>query len=292
MFDAIVIGGSFAGLSAAMQLARGRRTVCVIDGGKPRNRFSAHSHGFFGRDGVPPLELIGEGRAHVAKYPKVEFVEGHAESAKKTADGFEVIVGHRTIAAKKLVLAFGVTDRLANIPGMEERWGKTVLPCPYCHGYEFGDQPLAVISFHPMSSHQAQLITEWGPTTFFSNEISLDDESRAKMLAKGIVIESAKVVGIEGEATVVLADGRKLPFTAIYTGGRVEMNSPIATQLGCEFDDGPFGPLVRTDPMKATTVPGVWAAGDITSMRPNATFASADGVMAGVSAHQSFVFAP
>ncbi len=290
MFDVVIVGGSFAGLSAAMQLGRARRSVCVIDAGKPRNRFAEHSHGFFGRDGAPPLTMIAEARAQVAAYPTVEFIDGVAESAKPTQDGFEVVVNGRVLSSKKLLLAFGAHDDLPEVPGLAERWGKTVLPCPYCHGYEFGRKALAVLASGPVSFHQAQLITEWGPTTLFTNGIELDAESREQLAKRNVTIEPARVESVEGEITVCLADGRKLPFAALYIAAKTVMNSPIAAQLGCAFEDGPVGPFITTDAMKATSVPGVFAAGDIARMQPNATFASADGVMAGVAAHRSLVF--
>ena len=290
MFDAVIVGGSFAGLSAAMQLARARRSICVVDAGEPRNRFTEHSHGFFGRDGAPPRSMIAEARAQVAAYPTVEFVDGIAESAKPTAHGFEVVVKGRVLETKKLLLAFGVKDDLPKIAGLRERWGKTVLPCPYCHGYELDRKALAVLAMGPFSVHQAQLITEWGPTTLFANGMDLDTETRALLAKHRVTIEPEKVESVEGEIVVCLRDGRKLPFAALYIGARTEMNSPIAGQLGCAFEEGPVGPIITTDAMKATSVPNVWAAGDIARMQPNATFASADGVMAGVALHRSLVF--
>ncbi|HET8728761.1 MAG TPA: NAD(P)/FAD-dependent oxidoreductase [Alphaproteobacteria bacterium] len=296
--DAIIIGGSFAGLSAAMQLARANRSVCVIDTGTPRNRFAAASHGFFGQDGAPPREMIAGARAKLAAYPSIRFIDTEAVAAEKERAGFTVtLAGGERLSARKLVLAFGLQDGLPDIPGVKERWGMTVLHCPYCHGYEFLERPLGVLNVISHSAHQAALIPEWGPTTFFLNGGGMpDDEARARLAARKVAIEPAPVVGLEGEAPdlagVRLADGRLVAVSTLYLAPRTNFQSPIAEQLGCALEDGPFGPFIRTDAVKMTSVPGVYAAGDITTARHNATLASADGVLAGASVHQALVFGP
>lgn len=296
--DAIIIGGSFAGLSAAMQLARANRSVCVIDTGTPRNRFASASHGFFGQDGLPPYEMLATAREKVAAYPSVRFVDSAAVEAATDDGGFAVALADgRRLTGRKLVLAFGLKDTLPDIPGVQDRWGETVLHCPYCHGFEFLGQPLGVLSVLPLSTHQAALIPEWGPTTFFLNGGAMPDaETCARLAARQVAIEAGPVVGLEGVAPkldgVRLADGRLVKIAALYLAPRTSFQSGIADQLGCAMEDGPFGPMIKTDAMKLTSVPGVFAAGDITRPMHNATFASADGVMAGASVHQSLVFEP
>jgi len=303
-YDVIVIGGSFAGLSAAMQLARARRRVCVVDAGAPRNRFAAASHGFFGQDGVPPLAMVGQARAKLRAYPTVTFLQGTAVSAMAqagtdaTASGFDVALQDgTTLAARKLVLAFGVQDHLPDIAGLRERWGASVLHCPYCHGYEFAGQRLGVLYHAPGSAMHAQLIADWGPTTLFLNgDTTLEDAERVRLLSLGIAIEPAPIAALEGAGPALegvrLAgrEGRLVPLDALYVAAATRPASPLAEQLGCAFDDGPMGPAIRTDANKLTTVPGVYAAGDATLMRHNATLASAEGVLAGVGAHQALVF--
>ena len=135
--DAIVVGGSFAGLSAAMYLARARRSVCIVDAGAPRNRFAEHSHGFFAQDGSTPGTILDTARAQVAAYPTVTFVDGKVASAQSQGSGFGVVLDDgRTLESERLVLAFGLSDELPEIPGLNQRWGRSVLHCPYCHGYE------------------------------------------------------------------------------------------------------------------------------------------------------------
>ncbi|QFZ82442.1 FAD-binding protein [Variovorax paradoxus] len=296
-YDALIVGGSFAGLSAAMQLARARRKVCVVDAGAPRNRFADASHGFFGQDGMPPLQMIANARDKLLAYPSVTFVEGTVTVA--TADGeegFTVSLSNgEKLSTRKLLLAFGVQDGLPDIPGLGERWGKSVLHCPYCHGYEFGDRPLGVLFHSAHPPDHAMLIAEWGPTTLFLNGAEGPDaEARARLQSRGVTLEPGRIAGLEGQGTdltaVRLDDGRRVPIEALFVAPHTRPTSPLAEQLGCAFDDGPTGPVLRVDAMKTTTVPGVYAAGDVAMAFSNATLASADGLFAGVSMHRALVF--
>lgn len=294
--DAIVVGGSFAGLSAATYIARARRTVCVVDTGAPRNRFAAHGHGFFTQDGSDPRMMIATAREQVSAYPTVRFVQGAAVHAEKRSDGFVVTVGSgEVIEAAKLVLAFGISDELPAIPGLPERWGASVLHCPYCHGYEVAGRRLGVLHLSPMSSHQALLIAEWGPTTYFLNGAAVPEPTELSSLkARGVVIEHAPVGSLHGDGlaleSIALADGRSVATDALFLGPRTHLNSDLASQLGCEMHDGPFGSFIKTDEWKATTVEGVFAAGDITRAAHTATWASADGVTAGIAVHRALAF--
>ena len=295
--DALIVGGSFAGLSAAMQLARARRKVCVVDAGAPRNRFAAASHGFFGQDGMPPLQMIADARDKLLAYPSVTFVEGTVTAAAADGeDGFTVSLNNgERLSTRKLLLAFGVKDGLPDIPGLGERWGKSVLHCPYCHGYEFGDRPLGVLFHSAHPPDHALLIAEWGPTTLFLNGAEGPDaEARARLQSRGVTVEPGRITGLEGQGTdlaaVRLDDGRRVPIEAMFVAPHTRPTSPLAEQLGCAFDDGPTGRVLRVDAMKTTTVPGVYAAGDVAMAFSNATLASADGLIAGVSMHRALVF--
>ncbi|VWD40554.1 NAD(P)/FAD-dependent oxidoreductase [Burkholderia contaminans] len=295
--EVIVIGGSFAGLSAAMQLARARRGVLVIDAGRPRNRFAAHAHGFFGQDGKPPAQIVDEAAAQLAAYPTVQRIAGDVRTAERDADGRFLVTladGSRA-SADRLILATGIRDELPALPGLAERWGVSVLHCPYCHGYEVSGQQLGVLASHPLSVHQAILIPDWGPTTWFTQGVVDANEEEAALLdARGVRIERSPVVEILGDAPRIealrLADGQVVPIDALFVGAHTAMASDLAQQLGCAFDDGPLGPVVRVDAMKQTSVAGVFAAGDASTPMTNATFASASGVMAGVAAHRSLIF--
>lgn len=294
-YDVIIIGGSFAGLSAAMQLARARRQVLLVDAARPRNRYAAHAHGFLGQDGVPPQEIVANARAQLARYPTVSFLDGEAIQALAQDGGFAVVMaGGEQVRGARLILATGMRDELPPLPGLQARWGQTVLHCPYCHGFEVADEPLGVLAAHPMSVHQAMLLPDWGPTTYFTQgQFEPSPEDARHLAARGVRVERTPVVALLGDAPaltgVVLDDGREVPLRALFVASRVHMASPLAGQLGCEFDEGPLGPVIRVDDMKQTTVPGVFAAGDASTPMSNATLASASGVMAGVCAHRSLV---
>lgn len=297
-YDAIVVGGSFAGLSAAIHIARARRSVCVIDAGSPRNRFADASHGFFGQDGFPPLTMIANARAQLQSYPTVRIVAGEACTSRAIDAAFEVMLASgEALTAAKLVLAFGISDVLPDMPGIVERWGKSVLHCPYCHGFEYGGGHLGVLQTMPISTHQALLIADWGPTTLYLNGGNMADaDMQAKLARRGVSIERARITSLQGDggglSSLLLEDGRQSPIDALYLTPRSRLNSPIAGQLGCALDDGPFGHVIRTDLAKLTSVPGVYAAGDAARASHNASWAAADGVTAGVSLHQSLVFGP
>ena len=294
--DAIVIGGSFAGLSAATYIARARRSVGVVDTGLPRNRFADHSHGFLSQDGSSPRAMLATARAQLAHYPTVTFINGEAITAAKAADGFVVTLGSgETLDSARLVLAFGISDELPAIPGLAERWGATVLHCPYCHGFEFSGRRLGVLYLTPKSIMQSMLISEWGPTTLFLNGSEEPDANALVELSKRrVVIERTPVTSLHGDgatlSSIELADGRTSELDALYIGPRTHLNSTIPQQLGCELEEAPLGPIVRVDAERMTTVPGVYAAGDITRGAHTVTWAAADGVTAGLAVHRSLVF--
>lgn len=295
MHDAIIIGGSFAGLSAALQLARARRGVLVIDSGLPRNRFAEHAHGFLGQDGRPPYDILREASRQLALYPTVTRMQGEARNARRDEDGFSVTLADgREERAARLVLATGVRDELPPIPGVRERWGRTVVHCPYCHGYEVADRELGVIATSPLSVHQAAMLPDWGPTTYFTQGVfEPDAEQAAHLAARSVRLERTPVVELLGTAPALhaarLSDGRTVPLGAVFVGSRTEVAGPLAAALGCELEEGPMGHYLKVDAFRQTSVPGVYAAGDAANAMQNATVASASGVLAGVGAHQSLV---
>ncbi len=297
-YDVIVVGGSWAGLSAAMQLARARRRVLVLDTSKPRNRFALTSHGVFGQDGRTSAEIFDAGRAQLLAYSSAEFRHEQAVSASADRDAFVVcLASGSAIRARRLILATGVVDELPAIAGIRERWGRTVLHCPYCHGYEVADARLGVLGTGARSLHQARLLPDWSAdvTLFTNGVVSIDAADSVALAARGVRILDQSVVALLGEPPVLtgilLADDTVVDIDALFIAPRTMMASPLATQLGCAFDDGPSGPMLRTDASKETTVPGVFAAGDAARTPHNANFASGDGAMAGMSAHRSLVYA-
>jgi thioredoxin reductase len=295
--DVLVVGGSWAGLAAAMQLARARRRVLVVDAGRPRNRFAESAHGFLGQDGRAPADILATARAQVLAYPTARLATDEATTAERRGDAFEVALrSGATVRARRLVLATGVVDELPPLPGLAERWGRTVLHCPYCHGYEVRDRRLGVLATGEGNVHQALLLPDWSAeVTLFTNAaVALTPDHRAAMARRGVRVDERRVVGLAGEAPGLtglrVADDRGevvVPLDALFTGSRAVPASPLAGQLGCAHDEGPLGPIVRTDARRETTVPGVFAAGDLARQPHNATWAAADGVTAGVYAHQS-----
>jgi thioredoxin reductase len=294
-YDVIIVGGSYAGLSAALALGRARKRILIIDAGKRRNRFAHSAHGFLGQDGRAPGAIAAIGRAGVAAYPTVSFLDGVAVAAAATDGGFTVTLEDGTArTAARLILAIGVIDDLPDLPGLREGWGETVLHCPYCHGYEVAGRRLGVLALLPFATHQAHLIPDWGPTTFLTNGVvALGADERAKLAARGVTIEDGPVVEIlragAGTSGVRLRDGRTIALDAIFTGVPTRLASPLAAQLGCALDDTPIGPIIRVDQMNGTTVPGVYAAGDATNMMKNLPMAVSGGYMAGAAAHQSLI---
>lgn len=291
-FDAIVIGGSYAGLSAAMQLARARRRIAVVDAGLRRNRFAAASHGFLGQDGRAPTDIVADARAQLLAYPNVRWLDATASSAERLAhNGFAVTTGRETLHAQRLVLAIGVVDELPAIEGLAERWGRHVFHCPYCHGYELDNGRIGVLATSAVSLHHAQMLPHWGTVTLFLNDAFEPDEAQAADLAqRGVAIERGRVARLLDQATVDLHDGRRFVTDGLFTLGHTRPASPIAMQLGCAFDEGPSGPVIRRSELLETTVPGVFACGDAARPFGNVAVAVGDGAMAGASAHRSMIF--
>jgi thioredoxin reductase len=291
-FDVIVIGGSYAGQSAAMQLARARRRVLIIDAGIRRNRFATAAHGFLGQDGRPPGAIVADGRTQLLAYPNLRWLDGTATRAATTDGGFAVCVGgEQSFRTRRLVLATGVVDELPEIEGLAARWGKSVFHCPYCHGYELENGRIGVLATGPASVHQALLLPDWGTVTLFTNgAFEPDDEQVAALAARGVAIEPAPIERVVETATVELADGRRIAFDGLFVASHVRVASSIAEQLDCAFDETPLGAVVRTDAMQATTTPGVFACGDMARAAGNLAWVVGDGALAGAAAHRSLIF--
>ncbi len=291
LHDVIVIGGSYAGMAAALQVARARRRVLVIDAGLRRNRFAAHSHGFLGQDGSAPDEIARQARQQLMAYPTVTWIEGTAIAAERAADGFAVTMKEaRSVAGQRLILALGVSDTLPNVRGMRERWGRSVFHCPYCHGYEI-EGPLGVVATGPASLNQALLLSDWGATTFFLNGVFAPDaDQRAQLDARGVAIEEVAIVEMRGHSDLVLQGGREISLSGVFVMPAVRPNSSLFEQLGCAMEDGPQGSFISTDAFKETSVAGVFACGDAARPSHSVSLAVGDGALAGQSAHKSLVF--
>jgi len=291
-YDVIIVGGSYAGLAAGLPLARARRKVLVVDGGRRRNRRADRSHGFLTRDGTRAAEIAALGREQLLAYETVSWLDGQAAGARRTADGYTVeIDGGEPRHARRLVLATGVADRLPELPGLAERWGTHVFHCPYCHGYELNRGRIGVLATSALSMHLALLLPDWGPTTFFLNGAFEPDAAQAAQLeARGVAVERERIARIDGELDLAMRDGRTVRLDGLFVPTRIDAGGPVAAALGCEFDDSPYGRVLRTDAMKATSVPGVYACGDAARPGGSVPLAVADGAVAGAAAHQSLIF--
>ncbi|MBY6260736.1 NAD(P)/FAD-dependent oxidoreductase [Azospirillum sp. 412522] len=300
-YDTIIVGGSYAGMAAALQLARARRRVLVIDEGIRRNRFAFHSHGFLGQDGRPPGDIAAEARDQLMRYPTVTWETGRAEKAERTDNGFRITdADGRSREGRRLLLAVGVVDDLPPIPGLAERWGRSVFHCPYCHGYELMQGRIGVIAVSGQSMHHALMLPDWGPTTLLLNgTFEPDADQSAHLARRGVVVETDLITGIGGEPAadpgtepvkVTLAGGRRLPFAGLFVLPKSRVASPLAAQLGCMSEDGPLGAHIRTDAMQETSVPGVFACGDAARAAGSVALAVGAGTMAGTALHRSLLF--
>ncbi|MGC5168777.1 NAD(P)/FAD-dependent oxidoreductase [Luteimicrobium sp. DT211] len=304
-WDAVVVGGGVAGLAAALMLGRARRRVLVLDAGAPRNRFTAHMHGVLGRDGTSPARLLADGRDEVASYGGVvrsaEVVDARADEDAVTvtaADG----ASHR---ARHLVVATGLRDVLPDVDGLAEWWGRGVAHCPYCDGYEVRDQRLVVLGTGPASVGQAQLIRQWSEhLTYVVHEAPEPTSAeRAALEARGIVVEQHRAVratgapGPDGEhlAALVLDDGRTVDADAVFTAPEPRSGDDLLLRLGAERSDGAAGPggalpgAVPVDMLGRTTVPRVWAAGNVVAAYANVPVAIAAGTMAGAGVNHALI---
>lgn len=292
MQDVIVIGGSYAGMAAALQLLRARRKVLIIDEGLRRNRFASHSHGFLGQDGADPAVIHASARAQLAAYPTLEWIEGRVTAASGRKDDFVVEMAEGTRhRGRRLLFATGMQDELPAIPGLAERWGRSVFHCPYCHGYELGQGRIGVIGTGPASLHQAQLLPEWGETTLFTNSaVPLDANAEADLNRRGVTVERQPIAGMEGEAEVVLTDGRRLAFAGLFTAPRCTPASDVAARMGCRLVETPMGLQIATGDTKETGLPGVFACGDAARVPHSVSLAVGDGAWAGAQIHRSLVW--
>ncbi|MFG2091690.1 MULTISPECIES: NAD(P)/FAD-dependent oxidoreductase [unclassified Spirillospora] len=276
--DVLVIGGGPAGLSAALVLSRARRSVTVVDAGEPRNATAEHMHGFLTRDGMPPALLRETGRTEVRGYGG-EIIDGRVEHA---AEGFAVTLADGTrLKGRQLLVTTGVTDVLPDVPGLQERWGREVQMCPYCHGWEVRDKRLVVLASSPQSVHQVTLLSQWSPDVTFLTRKAPDGEDSARLDVRGIrvvegdarrvVIENDRVTGIE------LHDGSVLGCDAVFVAPTFVAKAGPLADLGCETGEDGF---VKADPTGRTSVPGVWAAGDVVNPRGQVIMAAAAGATA------------
>ncbi|MFI7128171.1 FAD-dependent oxidoreductase [Nonomuraea sp. NPDC050153] len=300
-YDVVVVGGGAAGLSGALTLGRARRSVLVVDAGRPRNAPAEGVHTYLGREGVSPLELLAAGREEVIGYGG-EIVTGTVTTAERLdGGGFRVVLADgRSVEADRLLVTTGLTDELPDVPGLAERWGKDVLHCPYCHGWEVRDQKIGILGTGPLSVHQALLWRQWSAevTLFPHTAPELGHDERRQLAARGVSVVEGKVAGLEvtdGRLSGVrLADGRVVGCQAVATAGLLTAQAGLLAALGLETEEMEMsghviGTRVPADPAGATSVPGVWVAGNVTTLNEQVIGAAAAGVRAAAAINADLV---
>ncbi|MEV0124030.1 NAD(P)/FAD-dependent oxidoreductase [Streptomyces sp. NPDC050703] len=297
-YDVVVVGGGAAGLSAALVLGRSRRRVLVVDAGEPRNAPAAHMQGYLSRDGMPPADFLAEGRKEIQRYG-VEAVRDRVSAVTPDGRGEFVIAlaGGGSAHARRVVLATGLVDGLPDVPGLAERWGRDVLHCPYCHGYEVRDEAFGVLAAEPFNSHQALLVTQWSKdvTLFLDKVRELPDAEWERLAAAGVSVVEGEVAGpvVEDDRLtgVRLADGRVVPRSVLFVAAKPVPRSGLLDALGAETRDTPFGPYPALDETGRTSVPGVWAVGNAASAMEQVVNAASAGYRAGVMINAELVMA-
>jgi thioredoxin reductase len=288
-YDVVVVGGGAAGLSAALVLGRARRRVAVVDAGDPRNAPAAHMHGFLSRDGTPPADLLAAARAEVRGYG-VELID---DEVVEIRPGFTLrLGGGDTLTARRVLLATGATDELPGIPGARERWGRDFLHCPYCHGWEVRDRPIGVIGTGPGSVDYAHLLRQWSDDLiFFAHTSTVAAAERARLETREIRVVDGAVASLsvvdDRLHAVELADGRSIPRAAVFVRpARRARPGGLIAAAGCEVDEAG---LVRVDATGMTSVPGVWAAGNVANPRAQVITAAGEGSAAAIATNADLV---
>ncbi|WP_340562449.1 NAD(P)/FAD-dependent oxidoreductase [Streptomyces sp. GSL17-111] len=296
-YDVVVLGGGAAGLSGALMLARARRYVLVLDAGAPRNAPAEGVHGLLGREGVPPGELLRRGREEVGRYGG-RVVSAEVLAVTREADGFRVTpAAGPTVRARRVLVATGLVDGLPHVPGLRERWGRDVLHCPYCHGWEVRDRALGVLGCGPLSVHQALLLRQWSDDVLFLPHTMPppSGEEAERLAARGVRVVPGEVTSVEvAEDRLVgvrLGDGTRVGRDALAVAPRMEARAAFLAGLGLKPVEHPSGAgeHLPVDATGRTDVPGVWAAGNVTDLSAQVGGAAAAGAAAAAQINADLV---
>ncbi|WP_225829004.1 NAD(P)/FAD-dependent oxidoreductase [Streptomyces naphthomycinicus] len=297
-YEAVVVGGGAAGLSAALVLGRSRRRTLVVDAGEPRNAPSAHMQGYLSRDGMSPAGFLAVGREEIARYG-VELVRDRVVDASREGDFTVVLAGCRTVRARQLVLATGLRDELPPVPGLAERFGRDVVHCPYCHGWEVRDLPTGVLATSALGVHQALMVTQWSKDVrLFLHEVSeaeltADDVRRLAAARVTVVPGAVAELVVTGDRLtgVRLADGTVHDREVLYAAPRAVPDNHLLVALGAELRETPFGSYPVTDERGLTSVPGLWAAGNASGFAEQVVNAASRGYRAGAAINGELLMA-
>lgn len=285
LYDTIIVGGSYAGLSAAMTLGRSLRNVLIIDSGNPCNKQTPHSHNFLTRDGVPPADIAKIAREEVAKYPTIEFYNGFAVNGSTISEGFLIKTSNgNSYKAKKLIFATGILDSLHDITGFAECWGISVIHCPYCHGYEVRNKKTAILTDGDRLVYFTSLIKNLtDDVTLITPNKPSNDDSILTLKRNGVKIIEKKISEIQHHngyiEKVIFSDGTAESFEAIYAPVPFRQHSSIPEELGCEMTDAG---LIKIDESHKTTLDSIYAVGDNSNPLRSVSLAVSSGSVAGV----------
>ncbi|MET9012464.1 NAD(P)/FAD-dependent oxidoreductase [Streptomyces olivaceoviridis] len=297
-YEVVVVGGGAAGLSAALVLGRSRRRTLVVDAGEPRNAPSAHMQGYLSRDGMSPAEFLAVGREEIARYG-VELVRDRVVDVAREGDFAAVLASGRTVRARHLVVATGLKDELPPVPGLAERFGRDVVHCPYCHGWEVRDLPTGVLATSPLSVHQALMATQWSKDVrLFLHEVDeaeLTDQDLRRLATAGVTVVPGEVAGLvtadDRLTGVRLADGTVHERDVLYAAPRAVPRNDLLIRLGAELRETPFGSYPVIDERGLTTVPGLWAAGNASGFAEQVINAASRGYRAGAAINGELLMA-
>jgi len=303
-YDVVVVGGGAAGLAGAVMLARSRRSVLVIDAGEPRNAPAEGVHGFLSREGISPGDLLAAGRAEVRGYGG-DVLDGRVVGAARNGRGFTVTLDDgRRVGSRRLLVATGLVDELPEIPGLRERWGRDVVHCPYCHGWEIRDRRIGILATGPTAVHHALLFRQLSPdvTLFTHTEPRPEGEEARRLAAAGVTIVEGEVGSLEiagDRLTEVRLRGNQhhgghvVPVDALAVAPRFAARADLLAGLGLPTEPHPLGPAlgesVPADPTGRTAVPGVWVAGNVTNLMAQVIGAAAAGAQAGAMINADLV---
>lgn len=295
MDDVIIIGGSFAGLAGALQLGRARRQVTVLDTGLPRNRFAGHSHGLLGHDHKPPQEILTAARQQLARYATIKLVNARADAISGAADDFTVRTSDGlSLKARRLLLTYGIADQMPAIPGFAECWGTSIVPCPYCDGFEVAGQHWGLLWSGPHSLHALSLYRDWTDRlTLFTDDHVLSADERTDLARRNVAVVDGKLTTIthsNGQlATINLDTGRSVAIDVLFAHPRNRPSASLHETLALETVEHPLGFTLKVDDRRQTSIPGIYAAGDLANPMASVTLASSHGAMAAIFAQQSML---
>jgi thioredoxin reductase len=298
--DVVIIGGGPAGLNAALVLGRARRSVIVFDDQKPRNLPVSASHGFFTRDGASPAELRRIGREQLKAYPSISFVPARVTDVVKTHDQFQVFSDiNKVIWAKKILFATGLKEKLPDIKGLKELYGKSVFPCPYCDGWELRDQPLAILAKEQHALHLSQVLTGWSrDLVICSNGPSgLNKAERSRLQRLNISIMENRISHLQAEGdqlkAIVFQNGQQIQRKAIFLNTHLQQATTLPKKLGCSvsYHERLQMEFFHTNEWNETNVPGVFVAGDAMKLAlAQIGIAAADGSTAAIGINNQLIF--